>query len=83
MPEQASVNSSCTKYITAVKLAITSSQLVCYTVSDVDLACTGEPPAPPTRLVSSWQKMLYGKEEVAMVHVLRVQRGKGPEGEEE
>lgn len=43
----------------------------------------GEPPAPPTRLISPWQKLLYGKNEVALVHVLRVQRGKSPEGEDE
>lgn len=43
----------------------------------------GHPPSPPSRLVSTWQKMLYGKEEVAMVHVLRLQRGKSPEGEDE
>jgi hypothetical protein len=45
--------------------------------------CAGEPPAPPAKLVSSWQKLLYGKNEMGMVHVLGVQRGLGPEGEEE
>jgi hypothetical protein len=45
--------------------------------------CAGEPPAPPSRLVSPWQKLLYGKNEVALVHVLRLQRGKSPEGEDE
>jgi hypothetical protein len=45
--------------------------------------CAGEPPTPPSRLISPWQKLLYGKNEVALVHVLRLQRGKSPEGEDE
>lgn len=43
----------------------------------------GEPPEPPSQLVSLWQKLLYGRNEVALVHVLGLQRGKSPEGEEE
>jgi hypothetical protein len=47
------------------------------------VCCAGEPPAPPAALVAPWQKLLYGREEVALVHVLRLQRGKSPEGEDE
>lgn len=56
-------------------------------VPDGDWLCAdcnaGRVPQPPNKLVTRWQKLLYGKEQLALVHVLGCVRGKAPNGTEE
>ncbi|WIA29405.1 hypothetical protein OEZ86_011909 [Tetradesmus obliquus] len=56
-------------------------------VPDGDWLCAdcnaGRVPPPPNKLVTRWQKLLYGKEQLALVHVLGCVRGKAPNGTEE
>jgi hypothetical protein len=33
--------------------------------------------------VTRWQRLLYGANQLSLVHVVGLQRGKSPEGEEE
>jgi hypothetical protein len=40
-------------------------------------------PPPPNKLATRWQKLLYAKDQLALVHVLGCLRGKAPNGTEE
>eukprot|EP00775_Hariotina_reticulata_P010397 gene10397-10555_t len=43
----------------------------------------GQQPPPPARLLTRWQKLLHGENQLALVHVVDAKRGKAPDGTEE
>lgn len=56
-------------------------------VPEGDWLCTecnaGRVPPPPSKLVTRWQKLLYGQDQLVLVHIMACQRGKDPDGREE
>jgi hypothetical protein len=46
-------------------------------------ARAGNPPVPPSKLVRLWQRLLYGKNQVALVHITGMRRATGPDGDDE
>jgi origin recognition complex subunit 1 len=44
-------------------------------------ACdAGEPPPRPSKLVTHWQRLLYGDKELELAHIIGVTRGVCPKG---